>query len=297
MAYVSLVSRVLLLVTLLAGPAFAAQPLPLQTTFKGTSRFQAIVAKAQQENWRALPIGDRMVKVALELNGMPYKSYTLEIHDRIESPSANFLGQDCWTFFEICLGTARMLEKRKAAYTPGDLLDEIEWTRYRDGKCRGNYLDRIHYLAEWYIDNHRRGNIIDLTRKFPTQRMRPQCGEMTRLWKHYRYLKNNPDLRTGMAKHEARLNATAVYMVPKARVAAIEPQLRNGDIIGIARHDHGSYCSHVGIIVVDGAGRRRFMHASTTTKKVTIDQTISSYLHRYRKHAGILIGRPLPARR
>ncbi len=290
--------RIVLLATILAAAtALAEQPLSLKTTFRGAAKFQAMAAKAQKENWRKLAIGDRMVKIALELEGTPYKGFTLEIDDRVESPSANFLGQDCWTFFEIALGMARMLEIPKKTYAPKDLLDQIEWTRYRGGVCRGNYLDRIHYLAEWYIDNDKRGNIDDLTRKFPTVRMPPQCGEMTRLWKSYRYLKKNPGLRPGMAQHEQRLNRTAVHMVPKSKVAAIEAKLRNGDIIGIARNDNGSYCSHVGIILVDQAGKRRFMHASTTTKKVTIDSTISAYLHKFKKHAGILVGRPLPVKR
>ena len=273
-----------LFLLLVASAASAERPLPLSATFKGTDRFQAIVSQARKENWQKLAIGDRIARIALALNGTPYQSYTLEIHDRIESPSANFLGQDCWTFFEICLGMARMLETPQQRYQPEDLLKQIEWTRYRGGTCRGNYLDRIHYLAEWYIDNDRRGTIDDLTRKFPTRKMPPQCGEMTRLWKYYRYLKHNPDLRQGMARHEHRLNRTAVYMVPKEKVAAIEPKLRNGDIIGIARHDQGSYCSHVGLIVVDREGKRRFMHASTTYKKVTLDDTISRYLAKHRKH-------------
>jgi cell wall-associated NlpC family hydrolase len=289
--------RITLLLAILATTTLAEQPLPLKTTFQGTARFQAVAAKAQRENWRALPIGDRMAKIGLELKGTPYRGFTLEIHDRVESPSANFNGQDCWTFFEICLGMARMLETPKKTYTPGDLLDQIEWTRYRGGQCRGNYLDRIHYLAEWYIDNDKRKTVVDITRRFPTQRMPPQCGEMTRLWKHYRYLKMNPELRAGMAHHEQRLNKTPVFMVPKDKVAGIEPKLQNGDIIGIARHDNGSYCSHVGIIIVDQAGQRRFMHASTTYKKVTIDSTISAYLNKFKKHAGILVARPLPAKR
>ena len=127
--------------------------------------------------------------------------------------------------------------------------------------------------------------------------MPPQCGEMTKLWKHYRYLKHNPELRAGMADHEQRLNRTAIYMVPKAKVASIEPKLKNGDIIGIARHDNGSYCSHVGIIIIDQAGERRFMHASSTYKKVVIDDTISAYLNKHTKHAGILIARPLPVKK
>ncbi len=120
-----------------------------------------------------------------------------------------------------------------------------------------------------------------------------KCNEMSRLWKHYRYLRHNPELRPLMAKSEQKLTAMEVRMIPKSKVAGIEKHLRNGDIIGIARHDDGSYCSHVGIIIKDENGNARFMHASTTYKRVVVDSTLSEYLHQFKKHAGILIARPL----
>lgn len=270
----------------------AGGELPLSTTFKGRPKFESIVRKAVAEQWSQLTIGQRMVKVARELEGIPYQSYTLEIHDHIESPSVNFDGMDCWTFFETCLCLSRMLESPKKKYLAEDLLQQIEWTRYRNGKCHGNYLDRIHYLAEWYVDNEKRGNITDLTRSFPHARMHNRCQEMSLLWKSYRYLKHNPDLRPKMATQEDRLNRMPVYMIPKDKVATIEHKLQNGDIIGIARADNGSYCSHVGIVVKDRKGQSRFMHASRTHKKIIVDSTISGYLDKYKNHAGILIARP-----
>ena len=270
----------------------AAGQLPLSTTFKGQAKFQNIARKAVQQQWGRLPMGQRMIMVAKELEGLPYKSYTLEIDNHVESPSVNFQGLDCWTFFETCLCFSRMLDTPKASYQPEDLLRQIEWTRYRHGKCHGNYLDRIHYLAEWYVDNKKRGNIKDLTRSFPNTRMYNRCQEMSILWKSYRYLKHNPGLRPQMAKQESRLSRMPVYMVPKHKVAGIERKLQNGDIIGIASAHDGGYCSHVGIIIKDSQGRSRFMHASSTHKKVIVDSTISGYLNKYRKHAGILVARP-----
>ncbi len=287
--------KFLLFLTLTLFPLLSLQAkeyLPQKTTFVGKAKFDAIAKKAIKENWRKLPIGDRMAKIALELNGTPYKAYTLEIDDHIESPSVNFKGLDCWTFFETTMGIARMLETPKKSYTPSDLLKQIEHTRYRGGKCNGNYLDRIHYLAEWYTDNAKRKTIYDITRKFPTSKMPNKCNEMSQLWKYYRYLKHNPELRPKMAAQERRMTAMTVRMVPKTKVAGIEKDLRNGDIIGIARHGDGSYCSHVGIIIKDENGKARFMHASTTYKKVVVDETISAYLNKFNKHAGILIARP-----
>ena len=273
-------------------PCLAKEFLPQSKTFIGKEKFEAIVKKAELEKWHTLSIGDRMVNIALQLKGVPYKGHTLEIDDHIESPSVNFHGLDCWTFFETVLCTARILEDRKSPHTTSKLLAEIENTRYRSGKCNGNYLDRIHYLMEWYLDNEKRKHVKNITKSFPHLEMPNRCEEMTKLWKYYRYLKHNPSLCSGMAKHEKRLTKMRFYMVPKDKVAAIEKDLKNGDIIGIARNGNGSYCSHVGIIVKDKAGKARFMHASTTYKKVVIDDTISAYLHKLKKHAGIVIARP-----
>src|SRR5471032_997275 len=104
----------------------AQATLPLETVFKGRDVFDRLVAKAQRENWRALPIGERTIRVALAMVGTPYKGYTLEIDDHVESPSANFYGQDCWTTFEISLAFARMLHAKEPPYAPQDLLKMIE---------------------------------------------------------------------------------------------------------------------------------------------------------------------------
>jgi len=282
----------LLLSTIVTSSLHAKLYLPESRTFIGKESFDRIILKAEKEKWHKLPIGKRMGRIALELNNVPYKAYTLEIDDKIESPSVNFNGLDCWTFFEAVLCTARILEDKKSPHTTTKLLKEIENTRYRNGVCNGNYLDRIHYLMEWYDDNVKRKHISNITKKYPYVAMPNKCNEMSKLWKHYRYLKHNPELRTGMANHEQRITKQTHYMVPKDKVASIEKHLKTGDIVGIARHGDGSYCSHVGIIIKDEQGRARFMHASTTYKKVVVDDTISNYLNKFKKHAGIVIGRP-----
>ena len=220
--------------------------------------------------------------------------YTLEIDDRVECPSANFDGLDCWTFFEIALGMARLLERPKAVYTPGDLLKEIQWTRYRAGLCTGNYLERIHYLNEWFIDNEARGNVKDITRALggAVRLKGRESREMTVLWKGYRYLRNNPSLRPQMARIEAKVNELPVWYIPKADVAKIESKLADGDIAGIVTRDQGGVCSHVGLITRTN-GQARFMHASKNHRQVVLDQTISQYLNAFRSHAGLIVARPL----
>ncbi|TDU62553.1 uncharacterized protein DUF1460 [Prosthecobacter fusiformis] len=273
----------------------AGQHLPQNLTFIGEKKFHRLIDRALREDWRSLPIGQRITRAALAMEGTPYVGYTLEIHDHIESPSANFDGQDCWTFFEIALGIARMLAIKKDRYTPADLLHQIEITRYRSGTCHGSYLDRIHYLDEWFTDNQKRGHLKNITASLgPTVPLEGRrIDEMTVLWKSYRYLKHNPDLRPGMAEIEARLQRQPFHYLPKTAVRAIEPRLQNGDIIGIVTHKPHVYCSHVGLAVRSADGVLHFMHASYTHKRVLVDKSLSAYLASFESHAGIVVARPL----
>ena len=273
----------------------AAEHLPQSVSFKGTETFQQVVARAVAENWAALPMGARVAQFGQALRGIRYVGWTLEIDDRVESPSANFAGLDCWTFFEISLGLARMIARRQQTYTPSDLLRQIEWTRYRGGVCRGHYLDRIHYLDEWFTDNAARGNIRIVTRNVgPVVRLTGRSNdEMSLNPKLYRYLRTDPALVPQLRQIEARLEQVPFYYIPKEQVAACEGKIQSGDIIGIVTNRQHVFCSHVGLAVKTSDGACHFMHASATYKKVVMDKTIHEYLNSFKSHAGIIVGRPL----
>ena len=274
-----------------------AATLPFQTVFKGREKFDYLVQQAQANNWKSLPIGDRTAAVGRALVGTRYKSFTLEIDDQVEAPSANFFGMDCWTFFEIALGFARMLDEPQAEWTPATLLHYVELDRYRGGHCTGEYLSRLHYLEDWLADNDRRGLVEDLTRELGGVRANHAAQEMTFGWRHYRYLKANPSLLAPLGRMEARVSERPLYQIPKSRVAGIEPKLKNGDIIGIVARDRpGLYStSHVGLAYRTNDGVLHFMHASSPRNygKVVVDSRLSSYLARYRSDSGILVARPL----
>lgn len=269
--------------------------LPYSTVFKGEQKFYALVKRAEKENWRNLELGDRTVAVGLALVGTPYVNYTLEIDDHVEAASVNLDGLDCWTFFEASLGFARMLRTFDPPYKPQMMLQMVEMERYRGGRCTGNYLSRLHHLEDWMDDNRRRGLIDDITRDLGGVSMGSRnVREMQVSWKSYRYLRNNPELRPGMAKVENRLAGLKVYHVPKSRVPSIEKQLRSGDIISITSIWKGGYTSHVGIIYKDRSGVARFMHASSKkgVRSVLVDSSISRYLNASKDRAGIMVARP-----
>ncbi len=203
--------RFLLLFLSLASLAQASHAaLSPDTVFKGTDRFEWLVKMAEADNWRALPIGERVGAVGRSLVGTPYKGSTLEIDDHVEAPSVNLNGMDCWTFFEISLAFARMLDEPRENWTPRAMLHYVELDRYRGGKCDG-YLSRLHYLEDWIRDNEKRGLLSDLTQSLGAVRGPHDAREMTVNWRGYRYLRNDRSLRPGIRRMEERVAGMPMY--------------------------------------------------------------------------------------
>lgn len=278
-----------------AVPPASGPRLPLSRVFQGESKFQSIVAKAERENWRNLPLGERTIRVARELVGTSYVNYSLEVDDKIESPVANLKGMDCWTYYENALALARMLRYQPAPYKPQDLLHMVEIERYRNGVCTGSYLSRMHHLEEVFYDNQRRGYATNITSRIPgAEKIHREIHEMTVQWKDYRYLRSNPSLIGPMGKIEAQVSNLPVYQIPKSKVRNAEKFLRSGDICAITTTESDGYTSHVGMIV-RMLDRAYFTHATSDRDKgrmVIIDRPITDYLNGASKHAGIIICRP-----
>jgi hypothetical protein len=283
------------LLLLLACPldAEASIYLPYPRVFRGNAEFEALVQKAQSQDWRSLPLAERTIAVGQALVGTPYVNYTLEIDDHTESPSVNLNGVDCWTFFEIALGFARMLEVKANNYTPRDLLTLIELDRYRGGRCDGRYTSRLHFLEDWIYDNERRGLVKNLTRSLGGVPMRGRyLNEMSRYWRGSRYLRNNPELVPEMRQIENKISSRTTYHIPKAAVPGIESRIQNGDVICISGKGPEGFTEHVGLAYRARQGVLHFMHASKDERRVVIDVPLHSYLYRYSKFAGIMVVRP-----
>ncbi len=268
--------------------------LPWATVFKGEAKFHKLCERARKENWANLPIGRRTVAFGKALCGTPYGNYTLEIDDKIESPSVNFDALDCWTFYEASLAFARMVRNPPSLWSREAFLHYIELERYRDGRCDGSYLSRMHHLEEVFADNERRGLGRNVTASLGGVPVRRNIKEMQAAWKSYRYLRNDPSLIPEMAKIEARVSALPVTYIPNAKVAGIESRLEDGDVIAIATNWHSSYTSHVGLALRDGA-TCRYMHATSSRSKgrcCVVDTRISAYLREKSTNMGIIVFRP-----
>ncbi|MEO0453528.1 MAG: N-acetylmuramoyl-L-alanine amidase-like domain-containing protein [Verrucomicrobiota bacterium] len=293
-----LIPFTLLVLTSLATLGYSQTTLPFETRFVGVERFEELMAEAREKNWETLPFGKRVSTIGYSLLGIPYENYTLEIDDHIEAPSANFDGMDCWTFFEISVAAARMLDLPESSHDPETFLKLIELDRYHGGVCTGSYLSRLHYLEDWAADNHARGLMVNLTQELRGRKAPLRCREMTLGWKYYRYMRNNPDLREDIQKMEQRVERERHYYIHEKDVPKIEDQIQDGDVIGIFSHNSRRIStSHVGLAYRDQEGTLRFMHATTQSRhgrKTALDSRLTTYLARFPKHAGILVCRPRP---
>ena len=271
--------------------------LPWPVVFKGEAKFQRLCGEAKKKNWASLPIGKRVATVGKAIVGTPYGNYTLEIDDRIESPSVNFEMLDCWTFYETSLAFARMVKCSESFWTREGLLHYIELERYRDGNCTGNYLSRMHHLEEVFSNSERRGLGQNVTASLGGTPVHRNIREMQSAWKQYRYLRSDRSLIPGIAQVEARVSALPVTYIPRSRVAGIESRLQDGDVFAIASKDPSGYTSHVGLGVRDGANCR-FMHATSSRSKgrcCVVDVRISSYLQEKSDNMGLIVFRPAEA--
>lgn len=260
-----------------------------------TSRyiFSQAGKQAQQLHWDELPIGELMGKLGILLQGTPYVGGTLE-GDGPEICRIDLTGLDCVTFFENVLCMARILQKHKGkAPTWNEFVNEVTFTRYRDGKL-ADYTSRLHYTSEWIADNIRKTVVEDITPSLGGVEFPLSVGFMSANPKYYKPLANDDVLRERMAGIESRINATKRTYVPKSSVAAIEDRLKTGDIVCITTNKTGLDYSHTGLIHVDDAGVRRFLHASLQKKKVIVDRRLSEYLDDVKAHTGISVVRPRP---
>ncbi len=258
--------------------------------FQGQAVLDRISAKVKAENWAALPIGERMGRVGLELVGTPYVAFTLETDEPMEYCTVDLEGLDCVTFFESTLDMARVIPQ---GLTRERLLYAVRQTRYRDGRL-GDYTTRLHYTMEWIEDNARKGIVKELTPELPgAEPFTQKVGFMSAHPNSYKQLKANPSLVPAIARMEARLNAVPKTYVPRERVAAVEPLLQTGDIVGLCASQVGIDIAHTGLAYRDGDGVLRFFDATNAPGRndVKLGVRLSERLDP-KHHTGIVVARP-----
>ena len=207
-------------------------------------------------------------------------------------------GLDCVTFFENTLNISRTAKIKQYEITQNpnsitfrDILDQIEYTRYRGGNMDG-YTSRLHYTSEWILDNVKKGVVKDVTKELGGKPFPVNIGFMSANPQYYPQLVAEPTLVRKIKGIENEINAQKHWYIPNAQVKDIESKLQTGDIIAIATNKAGLDYSHTGMIIKNAKGMALFIHASSAKKRVYLDKRISTYLSESSTSIGISVLRP-----
>lgn len=218
-------------------------------------RLRQLLSRAKPH--RTVPA--RVEALSASLVGSPYEAHGLV--GSAETPevfTASLEGFDCVTYVETVLALAR-------ASDPGGFADELRGIRYDGGRVE--WARRNHYMTEWVRRNARAGVVRPVAAG-------PLATQKDRLL----------DAVPGLPPRRARFSC-----VPKAKLAAFAPRLRNGDVILFAATKAGLDVFHCGLLVLAG-GRWKLRHASRSRGRV-VEEELGAFLAANRM-AGVIVVRP-----
>ena len=228
---------------------------------------------------------------AHQLLGTPYVAHTLEGDQ--EMLTINIHELDCLTFIETLYSLTRATLNRR--YSWRDFAANIENIRYRGGEM-GDYSSRIHYISEWIIDNHIRGNLVEITPDLPhVDYMIKNIDYMTHHTDSYRQLKNDSVMVEKIRRYELRRHRFPYVKRSWLNDKAVKAALRSGDFVSLVTKTEGLDVSHNGIIIVDDKGDPYLLDASMSGGKVMLEgKPLFKYLERSKTNIGIRVFRMMP---
>ena len=228
---------------------------------------------------------------ARQLLGTPYVAHTLEADKEVLTINVHQL--DCLTFIETLYALTRATLAGR--YSWRDFAANIENVRYRGGEM-GDYSTRIHYMSEWIIDNHVRGNLVEVTPDIPhADYMIKNIDFMTHHTDSYRQLKNDSAMVEKIRQHELRNHRFPYLKRSWLNDKEVKAALRSGDFVSLVTKMEGLDVSHNGIIVVDDKGDPYLLDASMSGGKVMLEsKPLFKYLERSKSNIGIRVYRMMP---
>jgi len=228
---------------------------------------------------------------ARQLLGTPYVAHTLEADEEVLTINVHEL--DCLTFIENLYALTRATLNQR--YSWRDYAANIENVRYRGGKM-GDYSSRIHYISEWIIDNHMRGNLVEVTPDLPhADYMIKNIDYMTKHTDSYRQLKNDSAMVEKIRRFELRNHRFPYLKRSWLNDKAVKAALHSGDFVSLVTKLDGLDVSHNGIIVIDDKGDPYLLDASMSGGKVMLEsKPLFKYLERSKTNIGVRVFRMMP---
>lgn len=248
-----------------------------------TARITEMLADVQTRRLRSA--GDCAAEFGKMFIGTPYVAHTLE--GEPEMLTVNLDELDCTTFAETVMALALTISEGRSSWR--DFTYHLERLRYRQGEING-YPSRLHYICDWAVDNSFMGNLKDATPQMPHCIYKVKTIDfMSRHADRYPALADSTNLARIKAVEDGYRNCRFPYVKTidlgkKETVAA----MRNGDILAFVGKVDGLDVNHMGILIIDGDGTPRVLHASSTEGKVVLtDCSLADFVKRNRAFEGV----------
>lgn len=264
---------------------YAKSSYPVMVESNTQVLLSTIESRAKLDHVDRQPIGKVISWVALQLVGSQYVPALL---DR-ESYEYLYIGlnqTDCMLFIEEVLAVSNMLKNKNVGI---DALSKYIYQFRYHGNL--SYCNRNHYFKDWSLVNENKGFVIDeaakLTGIYLPYKANVLSSRLVKINKH------TNDISCIQAR-ESFIDQQKLGFIPLSELPKYLSDIHNGDIIGIIRtpNGHADSVHHLGIAYVHDK-QVSMIDASSDSKKVVIEPTLTGYLAKWKNSEGIVLLRPI----
>ncbi len=267
-------------------PAFSQEQRLLTDAVTFHQQDAVIFAEKQKVATSVAGKPNQTLLVARSCLGLPYIAGSLE-GSEAEQLIVNLRQLDCWTLVESSLAIALTGDGDFQAYQ-----QHVQELRYWGGTVNG-YGSRIHYFSGWVLQSEALGYLRDVTAALGGIPYRKKIAYISVRPQQYPRIQDPAALRAVVAA-EARINRHNWSYIPKSKVARIESQLQEGDLILLTSAKPDLDIAHQGFAIRQN-GRIHLLHASSLYQRVVVSaEPLAEYLAKQRGQSGIMVVRINP---
>lgn len=277
---------ILYIATALCSAAITPGQIRYHDEANDTSRINSMLIQAHDKHFTTP--GEAVEWFGLQFIDIPYVAHTLEGDP--EMLTVNIDQLDCTTFVETVLALA--LTNRENRQSWRDFIYNLERVRYRNGHLDG-YPSRLHYNADWAIDNTHRGNFTEVTNRFPNHNYTIKTLDfMSSNADKYVALSDSANL-AGIKNMEIKFRNHRYPYIKTIDLdrKATKDNFRTGDIVAFTAKLPNLDATHLGIIIMRD-GQPYVLHASMSAGKVTLtEKPLASFVKYNRSMTGVRVFR------
>lgn len=255
-------------------------------SLESREKLEGFLAKLSEGNYSDQSPNELNIEIGKWFLQTPYVEKTLELPGA-EKLVINLTGVDCTTFLETVVTMTRLA--KGGEFTFEDFERELEKLRYRNGMNEG-YPSRLHYFSDWIFENEQKGILKDVTKEVGGSPYSNAPSFMSENPQFYRQLNESENL-DAIKETESKIEKRGYFYIPKAEIAALEKNIKSGDLIAITTSMPNLDIVHTGF-AFEKNGRIHLLHASSKNMEVEIsEKPLSEYLAGNKSQSGIMVAR------